>query len=87
LATSGVAWYRRGKLAPEERFRASFNIRLPFWQGQSMTGKVLSVVLAVVIAGAIGTLEYAIITPQVGESSPSFISWAPKARPGIILRN
>lgn len=80
LATSGVAWYRRGKLAPEERFRASFNIRLPFWRGQSMTDKVLSVVLAVVIAGAIGTLGYAIATPKVGEKFTEFYMLGPEGR-------
>ena len=82
LATSGVAWYRRGKLAPEERFRVSFNIRLPFWRGQSMTDKVLSVVLAVVIAGAIGTLGYAIATPKVGEKFTEFYILGPEGRVG-----
>jgi uncharacterized membrane protein len=67
LATSGVVWYRRGKLAPEERFRVPFNIKLPFWRGQSTPDKVLSVVLVVVIAGAIGTLGYVIAAPKVGE--------------------
>jgi len=82
LATSGVAWYRRGKLTPEERFRASFNIRLPFWRGQSMTDKVLSVVLVVVIAGAIGTLGYAIATPRVGEKFTEFYILGPEGRAG-----
>lgn len=82
LATSGVAWYRRGKLAPEERFRVPFNIRLPSWRGQSMTEKVLSVVLAVVIAGAIGTLGYAIATPKVGEKFTEFYILGPEGRAG-----
>jgi len=72
LAASGIAWYRRGKLAPEERFRVSFNIRLPSWQGQSMPDKVLSVVLAVAIVGAIGTLGYVVATPKVGEKFTEF---------------
>ena len=80
LATSGVAWYRRGKLAPEERFRVSFNIRLPSWQGQSMPDKVLSVVLAVAIVGAIGTLGYVVATPKVGEKFTEFYILGPDGK-------
>jgi len=80
LATSGVAWYRRGRLAPEEVFRVSFNIRLPSWQGQSMPDKVLSVVLVVAIAGAVGTLGYAIATPRVGEKFTEFYILGPEGR-------
>jgi len=82
LATSGVAWYRRGKLAPEERFKVSFNIPLPFWRGQSMMDKVLSVVLMVVIVGAIGTLGYVIATPKVGEKFTEFYILGPEGRAG-----
>jgi len=82
LATLGVAWYRRGKLALEERFRASFNIRLPFWRGQSMMDKVLSVVLVVVIAGAIGTLGYVLATPKVGEKFTEFYILGPEGKAG-----
>jgi len=78
LAASGVAWYRRGKLAPEERFMVSFNIRLPSWQGQSMPDKVLSVVLAVAIVGAIGTLGYVVATPKVGEKFTEFYVLGPE---------
>ena len=80
LAASGVAWYRRGKLAPEERFRVSFNIRLPSWQGQSMPDKVLSVVLAVAIVGAIGTLGYVVATPKVGEKFTEFYVLGPDGK-------
>jgi len=72
IATSGVAWYRREKLAPEERFRVPFNVRLPSWQGQSLPDKVLSVVLVVAIVGAIGTLGYVIAKPKVGEKFTEF---------------
>lgn len=72
IATSGVAWYRREKLAPEERFRVLFNVRLPSWQGQSTPDKVLSVVLVVAIVGAIGTLGYVVATPRVGEKFTEF---------------
>jgi uncharacterized membrane protein len=80
LATSGVAWYRRGRIAPEEVFRVPFNIRLPSWQGQSMADKVLSVVLVVAISGAIGTLGYAIATPKVGERFTEFYILGPEGK-------
>jgi len=80
LATSGIAWYRRGKLDPEERFRVPFNIKLPSWRGQSMPDKVLSVVLAVAIVGAIGTLGYAIATPKVGEKFTEFYILGPDGK-------
>jgi len=82
LATSGVAWYRRGRLAPEERFRVPFNIRLPSWRGQSMPDKVLSVVLAVALVGAIGILGYVIATPKVGEKFTEFYILGPEGRAG-----
>jgi uncharacterized membrane protein len=80
IAASGVAWYRREKLDPEERFSVSFNFRLPLfqdWQGQRMADKVLSVVLAVAILGAIGTLGYVIATPRVGEKFTEFYVLGP----------
>ncbi len=80
IATSGVAWYRREKLAPEERFRVLFNVRLPSWQGQSMPDKVLSVVLVVAILGAIGTLGYVVATPRVGEKFTEFYILGPDGK-------
>jgi len=80
IAASGVAWYRREKLAPEERFTVSFNVRLPSWQGQSMADKVLSVVLAVAILGAIGTLGYVVATPRVGEKFTEFYILGPNGK-------
>lgn len=67
LAMSGVAWYRRRSLTEDERFKVSFEIGSPFWKGQSVVDRVLSVVLVLAIVGAIGTLGYVIATPKVGE--------------------
>ncbi|MGA8849176.1 MAG: DUF1616 domain-containing protein [Dehalococcoidia bacterium] len=80
IATSGVAYYRREKLPPEERFKVLFNVRVPSWQGQSMSDKVLSVVLAVAIVGAIGTLGYVIATPKVGEKFTEFYILGPEGK-------
>jgi len=71
IAASGVAWYRREKLAPEERFTVSFDIKplfkvkLPFWywQEQTLAYNTVSLVITVVIVVAIGTLGYVVTTP------------------------
>lgn len=80
IAASGVAWYRREKLAPDERFRVLFNVRLPSWQGQSRPDKVLSVVLVVAIVGAVGTLGYVVATPRVGEQFTEFYILGPQGK-------
>jgi len=72
LATSVIAWYRRYKLAKEERFAISFNLSLPVWRGRGVTDKVLSIVLILAILGAIGTMGYALIMPKVGENLTEF---------------
>ncbi len=72
LAMSGVAWYRRRSLTESERFKVSFEIGSPFWRGQSVVDRVLSVVLVLAIVGAIGTLGYVIATPKVGERFTEF---------------
>ena len=80
LVASGVAWYRRGKLAPEERFRVLFNVGMPSWQGQSVPDRVLSVVLVVAIAGVIGTLGYVVATPSAGEKFTEFYILGPDGK-------
>lgn len=80
IATSGVAVYRRERLAPEERFRVLLNVRLPAWQGQSRPDKVLSLVLVVAIAGAVGTLGYVVATPRVGETFTEFYILGPQGK-------
>jgi len=83
IATSGVAWYRREKLAPEERFTVPFHFRLPLfqdWQKQSLADNVLSLLLVLVIAGAIGTLGYAIAAPKVGEKFTEFYILGPDGK-------
>lgn len=80
LAASGVAWYRRERLAPEERFRVLFNVGMPSWQGQSIPDKVLSVVLVVAIAGVIGTLGYVVATPSAGEKFTEFYILGPDGK-------
>jgi uncharacterized membrane protein len=83
ITASGVAWYRRRKLAREERFTVSFNFRLPFfqdWQKRTTADNVLSLLFAVVIAVAIGTVGYVIATPRVGEKFSEFYILGPSGQ-------
>jgi uncharacterized membrane protein len=89
IVASGVAWYRRKKLAPEERFRVLFNfrmppsVRLPFWHWQedSLAHNTVSLVLAVVIAVTIVGLGYvAVNTSRVGEKFTEFYILGPNGK-------
>lgn len=77
LAMSAVAWYKRRRLlVPEDRFYVPFLYRqhLPRlkWQESGRWDKAVSVVLAISILGAIGTLVYVISIPKVGEKFTDF---------------
>ncbi|MFC1915831.1 DUF1616 domain-containing protein [Chloroflexota bacterium] len=72
LIMSTIAWYRRHKLAKEEKFAISFNLSLSPWRGQNMVDKVLSIVLIVVVLGTIGTIGHALVRPKVGENLTEF---------------
>jgi uncharacterized membrane protein len=82
IATAGIAWYRREKLPPEERFTVSFNIKPLFkvkppfwyWQRESLAYNTVSLVLALVVAVAIASLTYMVATPKVkvGEKFTEF---------------
>ena len=72
VITSIVAWYRRQRRAPAERFTVSFNLKLFPWRGESVTSKALFIILIVTILGAIGTLSYVLAVPKVGEKFTEF---------------
>jgi uncharacterized membrane protein len=72
LIASGLAWYRRSRLPDEERFSVQCSITLPSWAGMGQWDKVLSVVLAASILGAIGTIAYVVASPRAGEQFTEF---------------
>jgi uncharacterized membrane protein len=78
IAASGVAYYRRRRLPPEERFEPRFRPRL--WWGQNRWDRVLLVLLVVVIFGAIGGLVYVARPPAVGETFTEFYLLGPEGR-------
>jgi len=94
LAMCGVAWHRRRGLTENERFTVSFKIVLnliqdPSLRGQSKVDRVLSLVLVLVIVGAIGTLVSVIATPKVGERFTEFYILGPQGKaeyyPGVLM--
>lgn len=71
-----IAWYRRKRLPPDERFEIKFG--LPFtslsrsWTSQRQLNKLLSILLAIAIIGAVGILIYSVAVPRVGERFTEF---------------
>jgi uncharacterized membrane protein len=73
---SVIAWYRGRKLVPEEQVTLQLNFKLPSlavsWSSQSRWGKILTIVLGVMVIGAIGTLWYVVSLPRIPEKFTEF---------------
>lgn len=81
IIAAGVAWYRRRRLPPEERFEPRFNLRLSgFWGRQNRWDIVLLALLVVVIIGAIGVLVYVARIPQVETPFTEFYILGPEGK-------
>jgi uncharacterized membrane protein len=80
-AMSTAAWYRRRGVAQEERLEVTLN--LPFQRGGrlSVLDKVVSVILALVLLGAIATLGYVVASPRQGERFTEFYVLGAEERP------
>jgi uncharacterized membrane protein len=72
VAMCVLTYFRRRQLAPEQRFEPRIDLPIPIWRNQSGLDRVLSVILALAIIGAIGTLVYAIAIPKTGEKFTEF---------------
>ena len=66
-----IAEVRRKRLQKQERFDIEFQLRLPGWGG-SAWNRLLSVVLAIAILGALGMLGYVIASPSEVEKFTEF---------------
>jgi uncharacterized membrane protein len=77
ISLSIVAWVRRMKLPPEERFRVPFERLLKVNLGQSVLDKVLSIALIVSIIVTCATLVYVVVTPKTGERFTEFYILGP----------
>ena len=73
IVTAGVAWFRRRRLPPEQRFVPRINLSwLRFWRFPNRLDRVLSGVLIVAILAAIGMLVFVAISPTVEEKFTEF---------------
>jgi uncharacterized membrane protein len=73
---SVIGWYRNRKLPQEESVSLSIKLKFPslsqMWSGQSKRDKIVTVVLAVMVIGAIGALVYVIKQPRGVEKFTEF---------------
>lgn len=69
---SGIALYRRRRLAEEECFYPSFEFEVPEPKEMALVDRLLSVLLIISILFAIGSLAYVITKPKVGERFTEF---------------
>lgn len=65
-----IALIRRSTVSGEG-ITTEINIRLPGWEGSALN-KTLTLVLAVAVVGALGTLGYVVAAPKVGEKFTEF---------------
>ena len=72
-----VTYFRRRHLAPEQRFEPDIILQKPEWEGRSRFDRSLSVVLAISIIAAIGTLIYVVASPKAGEKFTEFYVLGP----------
>ena len=76
FSMSVIGWYRNRKLPQEESVSLCINLKFPslsqMWSGQSKRDKIVTVVLAVMVIGAIGALVYVIKQPRAVEKFTEF---------------
>jgi uncharacterized membrane protein len=81
MVMAGIAWYRRRRFTPEQRFEFQFRPRLAqFWGRQNRWDRVLLGLLVVAIIGAIGMLVYVTQPPKVEETFTEFYILGPEGR-------
>ena len=72
LICSGAAYYRRSKLAKEERFTLRLEFDTLRWKNRGRPEKALSILLLISILGAVGTFAFAISGIGGGEQFTEF---------------
>jgi len=72
LAMSFIAWMRRNRLPPDERFAIAFSLDSAGWRSSGRLDKALTIGLGLAVLAAVGTLVYVISTPKVGEKFTEF---------------
>ncbi len=81
LVMAGIAWQRRRRLPPGERFQTlsfhSLSLLSGWWGSQGRWDKLFTALLVIAILGAIGTLAFVIAKPKVGEGFTGFYILGP----------
>ncbi|MDO9334316.1 MAG: DUF1616 domain-containing protein [Dehalococcoidales bacterium] len=76
FSMSVIGWYRSRRLPPDETIAFLINFKVPsvsqMWSSQSLRDKIITVVLVVMIIGAIGTLVYVVNQPRHVEQFTEF---------------
>jgi uncharacterized membrane protein len=78
LVTSSTAWYRQRGLPGQERLSFTFEIRLSGWKDMSGLTRTLAIIILVAVLTTIGSLGYAISTPEQGDRYTEFYIMAPE---------
>ncbi len=76
FSMSVIGWFRNRRLLPDETIDFNVNFKRPsvsaMWSSQSLRDKIITVVLAMVVSGAIGTLVYGVNQPRSVEKFTEF---------------
>ncbi len=78
IVMSMVAWIRRTRILPSERFNIILNINFPSWAKESKLVKALTIALISSIIMAMGSFIYVIWIPKSGEKFTEFYILAEK---------
>ena len=80
-----IGIYRWIKTDPDDRFVISFDLKFP--KSESKFDKILTIILAISIIVALGSLVYIIITPKIGEKFTEFYILGPEGIADNYPRN
>lgn len=72
VAGSGVACYRRLRLAPADRFAATVHVPRLGWWGLARLDRAASIALAVSVVAVAGAVAYLVAVPTPGATSTEF---------------
>ena len=84
VVMAAIAWYRRQRLMPEERFEPRLGSLISLlprsWLGRSRWDRVLTVLLILAVVGAAVTVAYVITKPKAGEKFTEFYVLGPEGK-------
>ncbi len=73
---SAIAWFRRRSLPSDERFQVQLRVPRWPWSGprapQGSWDRLMNILLALAILGALGTMAYVVAQPKTGEQFTEF---------------